>query len=236
MPFWHFCEAKIKFHSRILRGECAIFGRNGILVCLFGKMEIDLCPAFEPVFIGFSVVLHAALGQIDFPFLRNFTLRYYMKGRSKNSKGAHPKSRKFKGEKRRNESIKARSTPFRSPPIIPQCFSKNHSKTRESKIFSYRFLRFLSKMANKKDPKHPEVLGSYNYFSVFVLFEFLLCPTSLLSKGTRNFPKRQRKNQEWSRGARSTPFRSLQSQFRESPVYSVRRNKKILRYCLEFPR
>ena len=178
MPFWHFCEAKIKFHSRILRGECAIFGRNGILVCLFGKMEIDLCPAFEPVFIGFSVVLHAALGQIDFPFLRNFTLRYYMKGRSKNSKGAQPKSRKFKGEKRRNESIKARSTPFRSPPIIPQCFSKNHSKTRESKIFSYRFLRFLSKMANKKDPKHPEVLGSYNYFSVFVLFEFLLCPTS----------------------------------------------------------
>jgi len=119
-------------------------------------MEIDLCPAFEPVFIGFSVVLHAALGQIDFPFLRNFTLRYYMKGRSKNSKGAHPKSRKFKGEKRRNESIKAHSTPFRSPPIIPQCFSKNHSKTRESKIFSYRFLRFLSKMANKKDPKHPE--------------------------------------------------------------------------------
>ena len=57
-----------------------------------------------------------------------------------------------------------------------------------------------------------------------------------ISKGTRNFPKRQRKNQEWSRGARSTPFRSLQSQFRESPVYSVRRNKKILRYCLEFPR
>ena len=104
LPFWHFCEAKIKFHSRILRGECAIFGRNGILVCLFGKMEIDLCPAFEPVFIGFSVVLHAALGQIDFPFLRNFTLRYYMKGRSKNSKGAHPKSRKFKGEKQRNES------------------------------------------------------------------------------------------------------------------------------------
>lgn len=178
MPFWHFCEAKIKFHSRILRGECAIFGRNGILVCLFGKMEIDLCPAFEPVFIGFSVVLHAALGQIDFPFLRNFTLRYYMKGRSKNSKGAQPKSRKFKGEKRRNESIKARSTPFRSPPIIPQCFSKNHSKTRESKIFSYRFLRFLSKMANKKDPKHPEVLGSYNYLPVFVLFDFLLCPTS----------------------------------------------------------
>lgn len=101
-----------------------------------------------------------------------------MKGHAKNSKGAQPKSRKFKGEKRRNESIKARSTPFRSPPIIPQCFSKNHSKTRESKIFSYRFLRFLSKMANKKDPKHPEVLGSYNYFSVFVLFEFLLCPTS----------------------------------------------------------
>ena len=62
--------------------------------------------------------------------------KLYMKGRSKNSKGAHPKSRKFKGEKRRNESIKARSTPFRSPPIIPQCFSKNHSKTRESKIFS----------------------------------------------------------------------------------------------------
>ena len=141
-------------------------------------MEIDLCPAFEPVFIGFSVVLHAALGQIDFPFLRNFTLRYYMKGRSKNSKGAHPKSRKFKGEKRRNESIKARSTPFRSPPIIPQCFSKNHSKTRESKIFSYRFLLSLSKMANKKDPKHPEVLGSYNYLPVVVLFEFLLCPTS----------------------------------------------------------
>ena len=152
MPFWHFCEAKIKFHSRILRGECAIFGRNGILVCLFGKMEIDLCPAFEPVFIGFSVVLHAALGQIDFPFLRNFTLRYYMKGRSKNSKGAHPKSRKFKGEKRRNESIKARSTPFRSPPIIPQCFSKNHSKTRESKIFLIDFFDSSQKWQTKKTP------------------------------------------------------------------------------------
>ena len=33
-------------------------------------------------------------------------------------------------------------------------------------------------MANKKDPKHPEVLGSYNYLPVFVLFDFLLCPTS----------------------------------------------------------
>ena len=143
--------------------------------------------------------------------------KLYMKGRSKNSKGAHPKSRKFKGEKRRNESIKARSTPFRSPPIIPQCFSKNHSKTRESKIFSYRFLRFLSKMANKKDPKHPEVLGSYNYFSVFVLFEFLLCPTSLLSKGTRIFPKRQKRYQKWSRVARSTPFRSLSGPFLKNP-------------------
>ena len=56
-----------------------------------------------------------------------------------------------------------------------------------------------------------------------------------ISKGTRNFPEGQRKNQEWSRVARSTPFRSLQSQFRESPIYLVRRNKKILRYYLEFP-
>ena len=116
-----------------------------------------------------------------------------MKGRSKNSKGAHPKSRKFKGEKRRNESIKARSTPFRSPPIIPQCFSKNHSKTRESKIFSYRFLRFLSKMANKKDPKHPEVLGSYNYLPVVVLFEFLLCPTSTVIQGQSKFSRKAKK-------------------------------------------
>ena len=57
-----------------------------------------------------------------------------------------------------------------------------------------------------------------------------------LSKGPRNYQEGQRKNQEWSRVARSTPFRSLQSQFRESPVLSVRRNKKILRYYLEFPR
>lgn len=178
MSFWYICEAKIKFHSRILRDKCAIFGRNGISVCLFGKMEINLCPAVKTVLIGFSAVLHAALGQANFQFLRNFARWYYMKGHAKNSKGAHPKSRKFKGEKRRNESIKARSTPFRSPPVIPQCFSKNHSKTWESKIFSYRFLRFLSKMANKKDPKHPEVLGSYNYLPVFVLFDFLLCPTS----------------------------------------------------------
>ena len=104
-----------------------------------------------------------------------------MKGHSKKSKGTLKKSRKSKekcGKKRGNESIKARSTPFRSPPIIHLIFIKNHSKTRESKIFSYRFLIFLSKMANKKDPKHPEVLGSYNYLPVFVLFEFLLCPTS----------------------------------------------------------
>ena len=178
MSFWYICEAKIKFHSRILRDKCAIFGRNGISVCLFGKMEINLCPAVKTVLIGFSAVLHAALGQANFPFLRNFARWYYMKGHSKNSKGAHPKSRKTREEKRRNESIKARSTPFRSPPIIPQCFIKNHSKTRESKIFSYRFLLSLSKMANKKDPKHPEVLGSYNYLSVLVLFEIFLCPTS----------------------------------------------------------
>ena len=56
-----------------------------------------------------------------------------------------------------------------------------------------------------------------------------------ISKGTRIFPKRQKRYQKWSRGARSTPFRSLQSRFRESPVYYVRRNKKILRYFLEFP-
>ena len=178
MPFWHFREAKIKFHSRILQDKCAIFGRNGISVCLFGKMEINLCPAVKTVLIGFSAVLHAALGQANFQFLRNFARWYYMKGHSKKSKGAHPKSRKTREEKRGNESIKARSTPFRSPPIIHLIFIKNHSKTRESKIFSYRFLIFLSKMANKKDPKHPEVLGSFNYFSVFVLFEFLLCPTS----------------------------------------------------------
>ena len=157
-----------------------------------------------------------------------------MKGRSKNSKGAHPKSRKFKGEKRRNESIKARSTPFRSPPIIPQCFSKNHSKTRKSKIFSYRFLRFLSKMANKKDPKHPEVLGSYNYLPVVVLFDFLLCPTSLLSKGTRNYQERQRKNQEWSRGARSTPFRSLSGPFLKNPNSSRPARQKNSAILLRF--
>ena len=78
--------------------------------------------------------------------------KLYMKGRSKNSKGAHPKSRKFKGEKRRNESIKARSTPFRSPPIIPQCFSKNHSKTRESKIFLIDFFDSSQKWQTKKTP------------------------------------------------------------------------------------
>ena len=38
-----------------------------------------------------------------------------------------------------------------------------------------------------------------------------------ISKGTRNFPKRQRKNQEWSRGARSTPFRSLSGPFLKNP-------------------
>ena len=169
MSFWYICEAKIKFHSRILRDKCAIFGRNGISVCLFGKMEINLCPAVKTVLIGFSAVLHAALGQANFPFLRNFARWYYMKGHSKNSKGAHPKSRKTREEKRRNESIKARSTPFRSPPIIHLIFIKNHSKTRESKIFSYRFLCSLSKMANKKDPKSPVGAG------VFQLF-FCVCP------------------------------------------------------------
>ena len=78
---------------------------------------------------------------------------------------------------------------------------------------------------NKNNPRLPEIGG---YIFAVNLYK-------LLSKGTRNFPKRQRKNQEWSRGARSTPFRSLQSQFRESPIHSVRRNKKILRYFLEFP-
>ena len=38
-----------------------------------------------------------------------------------------------------------------------------------------------------------------------------------ISKGTRNFPKRQRKNQEWSRVARSTPFRSLSGPFLKNP-------------------
>jgi len=104
LPFWHFREAKIKFHSRILRDKCAIFGRNGISVCLFGKMEINLCPAVKTVLIGFSAVLHAALGQANFPFLRNFVRWYYMKGHSKNSKGALKKSRKSKGENRENES------------------------------------------------------------------------------------------------------------------------------------
>lgn len=152
MSFWYICEAKIKFHSRILRDKCAIFGRNGISVCLFGKMEINLCPAVKTVLIGFSAVLHAALGQANFQFLRNFARWYYMKGHAKNSKGAQPKSRKFKGEKRRNESIKARSTPFRSPPIIPQCFSKNHSKTRESKIFLIDFFDSSQKWQTKKTP------------------------------------------------------------------------------------
>ena len=84
-------------------------------------------------------------------------------------------------KEKNGETSQGRLAPLRSArrPFSISDSSKNHSKTRESKIFSYRFLRFLSKMANKKDPKHPEVLGSYNYFSLVVLFEIFLCPTSL---------------------------------------------------------
>ena len=38
-----------------------------------------------------------------------------------------------------------------------------------------------------------------------------------ISKGSRNFPKRQRKNLEWSWVARSTPFRSLSGPFLKNP-------------------
>ena len=116
-------------------------------MCLFGKMEIDLCPAFEPVFIGFSVVLHAALGQIDFPFLRNFTLRYYMKGRSKNSKGAHPKSRKFKGEKRRNESLRSARRP-----LFLNAFPKITLKRGNPRFFLIDFFDSSQKWQTKKTP------------------------------------------------------------------------------------
>lgn len=38
-----------------------------------------------------------------------------------------------------------------------------------------------------------------------------------ISKGTRIFPKRQKRYQKWSRGARSTPFRSLSGPFLKNP-------------------
>lgn len=38
-----------------------------------------------------------------------------------------------------------------------------------------------------------------------------------ISKGTRIFPKRQKRYQKWSRVARSTPFRSLSGPFLKNP-------------------
>ena len=91
-------------------------------------------------------------------------------------------------------------------------------------------------MANKKDPKHPEVLGSYNYFSVFVLFEFLLCPTSTYPRALEFFQKGKSVIKS-GRGSLA-PLRSARFLVHCSkiPIHLVRRNKKILRYCLEFPR
>lgn len=54
---------------------------------------------------------------------------------------------------------------------------QNHSKTRESKIFLIDFFD-SSQNGKQKRPQTPGGAGVLHYLPVFVLFDFLLCPTS----------------------------------------------------------